>query len=57
MFSISTKRTWRCQIGHHQVEIVKVRPRRWGGLLPNSFTVLVDKEVVAQAEGRSRPSR
>ena len=57
-FSLGTRRTWRHRLGNHLVEIVKVRPRfNWGGTQPNSFTVLVDNQVVAQQDGWTRPPR
>jgi hypothetical protein len=50
-FSLSTEQTWQCQVGERTVEILKVRPRVVGGLRESSYTVLVDDEVVATANG------
>ncbi len=51
-FSIKTEETWQCEIGDHAVEIVKERPRVVGGLRDNTYTVLVDDDVVAIATGK-----
>jgi hypothetical protein len=50
-FRLSTSRVWRCRVGEHDVEIVKVRPRMFGGIRPNSYTVSVDNIIVAKARG------
>lgn len=51
-FGLRTERAWKCRIGGHDIEILKVRPRWAGGLRKNSFTICVDSTVVAEASGR-----
>jgi hypothetical protein len=50
-FSLKTEETWKWQISDHEVEIVKERPLLVGGLRDNTYTVLVDNDVVAIATG------
>ena len=50
-FNFKTKQTWRCDVGGHVVEIVKVRPRLVGGLRESSYTITVDDTQVAAAAG------
>ena len=51
-FQLGTRRTWKQTVGGHDIEVVKDRPRMFGGLRPNTFTVSVDGKVVATAMGR-----
>jgi hypothetical protein len=51
-FDVRTTRAWRRTVGGHEVEIVKLRPRAFGGARRNSFTISVDGVVVAQATGK-----
>jgi len=51
-FTVRTRTGWRYEVYGHEVEIVKVRPRVWGGVRANSFTVAVDGQVVARASGK-----
>jgi uncharacterized protein YbjT (DUF2867 family) len=46
-----TTQKWRCEVGGHVVEVVKVRPRFVGGLRENSYIVTVDDNQVAAAAG------
>lgn len=50
-FDLRTRQVWRRRVGEHDVEIVKVRPRMYGGARPNSYTISVDTTVVAEATG------
>ena len=50
-FSVKTEETWQCQIGEATVEIVKEQPLVVGGLHDDTYTVLVDNDVVAIATG------
>ncbi|MET0921121.1 MAG: hypothetical protein ABWY77_07980 [Acidimicrobiia bacterium] len=50
-FSVKTEESWKTQIGDTTVEIVKKRPLLVGGLRNNTYTVLVDDDVVAIATG------
>jgi hypothetical protein len=45
------RRRWTVSHGGHTVEIDKVRPRWFGGLRPNSYTVKVDGAEVATSRG------
>jgi hypothetical protein len=45
------RRSWKTGTAEHDVEIVKVRPRMFGGIRPNSYTVSVDNIIVAKARG------
>ena len=49
--SFTLKRTWRHTHDGHQVEVVKRRPLFFAGFRPNTFTISVDGESVAQAKG------
>jgi hypothetical protein len=51
-FGIRKRTAWRTRIGAHDVEIVKNRPRLFGGLRANSFSVVVDGVAVAEATGK-----
>jgi hypothetical protein len=51
-FELRTRRVWRKRIGQHEVEIVKIRPRLFPGFRSQSFTVSVDKSVVAVTIGK-----
>ena len=50
-FSFKTTQKWRCEVGGHVVEVVKVRPRFVGGLRENSYVITVDDNQVAAAAG------
>jgi hypothetical protein len=50
-FDFRTRQVWRRRVGEHDIEIVKVRPRIYGGLRPSSFTISVDNNVAAEATG------
>jgi hypothetical protein len=50
-FSWGTRVAWRREVGGHDVEIVKVRPRFLGGFRSNSYSISVDDLLVAQAAG------
>jgi len=36
----------------HVVEVVKLRPRQYGGLRENTYTISVDGTVAAEAVGK-----
>ena len=50
-FDFETEKTWDCEVDGHHVTIVKRRPRVVGGLRKSAYTVSVDEQVVATAEG------
>jgi hypothetical protein len=51
-FEFRSKRVWRRRVGEHDVEVVKVRSMMpSGGTRPQSYTISVDKTVVAEATG------
>jgi hypothetical protein len=50
-FRVRRRRVWQVQVDGHDVEIAKIRPRISGGVRPNSYTVSVDGQVVAEATG------
>jgi hypothetical protein len=50
--NVRTRKVWRRIVNGQEVEVEKVRPRVWGGLRDNSFTVSVGGEVVAQGTGK-----
>lgn len=50
-FNFKTTQTWRCEVGGHVVEVVKVRPRFVGGFRESSYTISVDDNQVAAAAG------
>ena len=50
-FSLRTTTTWTCHPDGHDVTIVKVRSRWFGGFRPSSYSITVDDAVVAQARG------
>jgi hypothetical protein len=51
-YNVHAKLVWQHSVAGHEVEIVRVRPRFFGGLRPNSFTIVVDGSVVAQVTGK-----
>ncbi len=51
-FDFRTSTEWRERVGEHQVEIVKVRPRVFGGFRPSTVTISVDDAVIVSAEGK-----
>jgi len=51
-FELRTRAVWRSRIGQHEIEIVKVRPRIFAGFRHQSFTIKVDKSIVAEATGK-----
>jgi hypothetical protein len=51
-FEFRTRIVWRTKVGEHDIEIVKVRPRIFAGFRPQSFTISVDKRIVAEATGK-----
>lgn len=52
MFEFQKRRVWRRRVGEHDVEIVKVRSMTpYGGARAQSYTISVDKTVVAKATG------
>jgi hypothetical protein len=48
---LNTEHAWRKVVRGHEVEVVKKRPRIFGGIRPNSFTILVDSNVAATSTG------
>jgi hypothetical protein len=50
-YSLATTKVWTVSHGGHTVEIDKVRPRWFGGLRPNSYTLKVDGAEVATSPG------
>ena len=54
-FSLSNVKAWTVRVGDHDIEIVKRRSRMHmlmtGGLLDAAYTVRVDGQVVAEADG------
>jgi hypothetical protein len=52
MFEFQKRRVWRRRVGEHDVEIVKIRSMMpYGGARAQSYTISVDKTVVAEATG------
>lgn len=51
-FQLRRTKSYSCRIDGHNIEIVKRRPQFMAGFRKNSFTVLVDGEIVAEAHGR-----
>lgn len=50
-FTFRTRTAWRLRVRDHDIEIVKVRPRVFGGARPNSVTVWLDGDLAAEATG------
>jgi hypothetical protein len=51
-FDFRKRVVWRRQVGDRQVEIVKTRPRVFGGVRQSSYAVAVDGMVVAEVTGK-----
>jgi hypothetical protein len=51
-FEWKTKQAWQARAGGHDIEIVKVRPRFFGGLRSSSYSISVDDTLVSEAAGR-----
>ncbi len=51
-FDIHARTVWRRSVNDHEVEIVRSRPRLFGGLRRSSYTVAVDGLLVAEMTGR-----
>lgn len=47
----STRRAWSRQVAGHDIEIVRVRARLFGGFRASDFTATVDGVSVAEARG------
>jgi hypothetical protein len=47
-FRLPTRTTWKVQIDGRTVEVVNLRPRFFGGMRRNTFTISVDGVVAAE---------
>jgi hypothetical protein len=50
-FDARTTKVWTVSHGQHTIEIEKVRPRWFGGLLSNRYAIQVDGAEVATGQG------
>ncbi|MDT5347638.1 MAG: hypothetical protein QOH91_925 [Mycobacterium sp.] len=50
-YRLATTKVWTVSHGEHTVEIKKVRPQWFGGILPNTYTIKVDGAEVATSRG------
>ena len=51
-FAFKTERRWNVSVSGRDIEVVKGRPIFLAGIRKNSFAVLVDGQLVAEATGR-----
>jgi hypothetical protein len=50
--SLRLRKVWSEDIAGHAVEIVKTRPRMWGGLREQHFEIRVDGHTVVEGTGK-----
>jgi hypothetical protein len=50
-FEVRARKVWRRRIGEHDVEVVRVRQRMFGGLKPSVYSISVDGTLVAESSG------